>query len=260
MIGKKSRSNVFLYGSRCSNPFIVYLYFIMVVTVAVCIMLNVIVAFFVETFVTQLSLVDVEEKLEDAGGTSSIRTLQSEISTRITPITRSWIFDSNDLKKEIVKSNCPISGKIIDFDLIHKEGFDDIIGKVNNDYKQVEDFARSLSHSIEAINSLTPGWNENFGHMLCCRHNKNRFKSKNFCDLVKIYLPLDDDLTSLIKGIEENLSPASGDKLTNPSQHIIRCLSNPNDSSKILQINGTLLPLQNKAIIFLTAVVKEFKS
>lgn len=40
---------MFLYASRCSSPFIVYLYFVLVVIVAVCIMLNVIVAFFVES-------------------------------------------------------------------------------------------------------------------------------------------------------------------------------------------------------------------
>jgi len=127
---------------------------------AVCIMLNVIVAFFVETFVTQISLVDVGESPYDEGATSSTQTLQSEASIRIAPIARSWIFDSNDLKKTAMKSSsCPITGDIIDFDVIRKDGFDDIMQSVaNDDDKQIEVFARSLLDSIEAVNALTPGW------------------------------------------------------------------------------------------------------
>jgi Ion transport protein len=41
--------SVFLYATRCSSPYIVYPFFVLVVIIAVCVMLNVIVAFFVES-------------------------------------------------------------------------------------------------------------------------------------------------------------------------------------------------------------------
>jgi two pore calcium channel protein len=41
-------AEVFLYANRCSSPFVVYPFFIATILVAVCIILNVITAFFVE--------------------------------------------------------------------------------------------------------------------------------------------------------------------------------------------------------------------
>ena len=48
---------VFLYASTFSNPIIVYIYFVLLVIIAVCILLNVIVAFFVESKFAQIFLV-----------------------------------------------------------------------------------------------------------------------------------------------------------------------------------------------------------
>ena len=42
-------ANVFLYADRCSQPYIVYPFFVLVVLIGVSIMLNVITAFFVES-------------------------------------------------------------------------------------------------------------------------------------------------------------------------------------------------------------------
>lgn len=42
-------ASVFLHANRCSSSYIVYPYFVLVVIIAVCIMLNLIVAFFVES-------------------------------------------------------------------------------------------------------------------------------------------------------------------------------------------------------------------
>ena len=97
--------------------------------------------------------------------------LQSEMSTRIAPIARSWIFDANDLKKTSVKaSSCPNTGEMAEFDVIRREGFDDIMQSVaanNNDnddddddddkQKQFEEnFARSLLDALELVSALTP--------------------------------------------------------------------------------------------------------
>ena len=86
--------------------------------------------------------------------------MQSEMSTRtrMAHIARSWIFDANDLKKTSVKSSsCPNTGEMADFDVIRREGFDDIMQSVvNDDDKQFEVFARSLLDALELVNALMP--------------------------------------------------------------------------------------------------------
>ena len=103
----------------------------------------------ISAFVTQLNLVDVENKppnTQTLFRDISDSTLQSEMSTRIAPIAQSWIFDANDLKKTTVRSSSdPKTGEMTKFDVIQREGFDDIMQSVaNDDDRQFEDFARSL--------------------------------------------------------------------------------------------------------------------
>ena len=73
---------------------------------------------------------------------------------------RSWAFDSNDLKKTDVKSSsCPQTGELSDFDIIKREGFDDIMQSVaNDDSQKTEVFARSLLDALDAVSTLTPAW------------------------------------------------------------------------------------------------------
>lgn len=84
----------------------------------------------------------------------STSTIKSEV---IAPIAQSWIFDSNDLKKTIVRSSSnPNTGERTQFDVIRREGFDDIMESVaNDDGNQFEDFARSLLDALELVSMLT---------------------------------------------------------------------------------------------------------
>ena len=90
--------------------------------------------------------------------------LQSDMSTHIAPIARSWIFDASDLKRISVRSlSCPSTGEKTDFDIIRREGFDDIMQSVaNGDDKQFENFARCLLDALELVRSLTPDRYVNF--------------------------------------------------------------------------------------------------
>ena len=75
-----------------------------------------------------------------------------------------------------------------------------------------------------------------------------------------LYLPREEDVQSMIMGIIESLSSSDpGDQSSaNPNLQIGRYLPNPNDNSKMLQINGALLP-QNNDILLITASVSEFQ-
>ena len=111
-------------------------------------------------FVTQLNLVDVENEPPKKNlfrRNFSTSTLQTEMSTRIAPLANSWIYDANDLKRTTVRSSsCPKTGEMIEFDVIRREGFDDIMQAVaNDDGKQFEDFARSLLDALELVSTLS---------------------------------------------------------------------------------------------------------
>ena len=79
------------------------------------------------------------------------------MSTRIAPIAHSWIFDANDLKKRVVRqSSDPNTGEMTEFDVIRREGFDDIMQSVaNDDDSQFQGFARSLLDALELVNTMT---------------------------------------------------------------------------------------------------------
>lgn len=99
----------------------------------------------------------VQEVTKPTSNTSA-STLQSDLSTHIAPIAQSWIFDANDLRKSSVRSSsCPNTGEMSEFDVIQKEGFDDIMQSVgNDDDKQFADFARNLLDALALVSTLTP--------------------------------------------------------------------------------------------------------
>jgi len=84
-------------------------------------------------------------------------TIKPEISTHFAPIARSWFFDSNDLKKINVRSfSCPNTGEVKAFDVIRREGFDDIMEFVSTEKeKQFQDFAKSLLDALELMSTMT---------------------------------------------------------------------------------------------------------
>lgn len=246
---------------------------------------------------TQLNLVDVENEPqnETAFRNFSASRLNSDVSTQFAPIARSWIYDANDLKKTSVRSSsCPTTGEMANFDVIRREGFDDIMQSVaNDDEKQFEDFARNLLDALELVSALTrdryvhfaldtvrgscnsirgpfftsfetflscsSGSGSSIGHALCSRQSKLQFKSTNFSAIVKDYLPRDEDIHSIVAGMELTLSRTnSTDSSSNTCSRAGRYIPNPNDGSKALQVEGVPLP-QNNSILLLTVIVKDLK-
>lgn len=92
--------------------------------------------------------------------------------------------------------------------------------------------------------------NTNVGHVLCGLQKEIQFHSNNFPQLVKDYLTLDEDIQCMINEMKDIFLS------TNSSERVGRCLHNPRDGSKVLQIHGALLP-QNNELLILTAVVNE---
>lgn len=153
--------SVFLYATRCSSPIIVYGFFVSVVVVAVSVMLNLIVVFFCETFVSQLNLVEVGDEgrtaFLPAQNTSDGRETEDFVTKAMTPLanslTSSLHFDSNDLKRTGTKTTvCDDTNQDVQFDIIHKDGYDELMKAVTNTAdRQNEELAMNLRNTLEMI-------------------------------------------------------------------------------------------------------------
>jgi hypothetical protein len=66
-------------------------------------------------------------------------------------------FDADDLKKTgLITSKCSKTGQEFDFDIIRREGYDDIMSTVvNGSNKQSEQFARGLRDVLELLSPLS---------------------------------------------------------------------------------------------------------
>ena len=95
----------------------------------------------------------------------------------------------------------------------------------------------------------------NIGHILCFRPSKAQFRSSNFSTISKEYLPRDQDIRCMVAEMEEKLSNSNSlDNTPSVCNRAGKFIPNPNDHSKVLQIEGVILP-QNNSILLLTVVV-----
>ena len=184
-------ARVYLYANRCSHPYIVYPYFVVVVLVAVCIMLNVITAFFVEskycllastciislegqprlTFFFSLSFLAFVARLSTSdivnNGVITRQKAQAEISvttpkqpSRPNVLNRqfSWrSFPEDDpgpigALKSYGSSN---SAEVLQFDVFERQGFDRIMQTVANAARDQEEIAKCICDTLETVAALS---------------------------------------------------------------------------------------------------------
>ncbi|KAG7368074.1 hypothetical protein IV203_030817 [Nitzschia inconspicua] len=201
-------------------------------------MLNVIVAFFVETFMTQLNLVDVEDEI---------------LAGRCNPLS----FDATELHKtDIVSTNCSVTGEALRFDVIQREGYDEIMESVaNQNNDQSETFAKSLRDTMENLATMS-ATSDRTGHLICCRQSMSQFSTESFQRLVGEYLRHDKMQTVLLEMLEQ-MSDFDSRPISAWSfeyQGVAQQHSHPSDSTRFLFLRGMVLP-NNPSIAVLTAEV-----
>lgn len=88
-------------------------------------------------FVTQLNLVDVEDEV---------------LAGKRNPLS----FDATELHKtDIISTNCSLTGETLQFDIIKREGYDEIMETVANQSSQSEAVAKSLRDAQEALTAMS---------------------------------------------------------------------------------------------------------
>ena len=190
-------AEVFLYASRCASPYIVYPFFICGNLVGVSIMLNVLTAFFVETFVTKL-----DDDVERTDGTTtkqkerdfSIQTSENTSVRRITSQRSLLHMDQFSVRTpsgnqkpstledrgEDADSEGSSESELFEFDVFEREGFDKIMQTVagGGSDSSVE-FARQICRFFEVFESMTPG-RETVGYLICDQQTLERFGNRRF--------------------------------------------------------------------------------
>ena len=79
-----------------------------------------------------MNLVEVDDELPHPGSsldTTLLSVSMTEVSPTFAPFAQSWFFDANDLKKTKVIAS---RSKKTEFDVIRREGFDDIMESVGD--------------------------------------------------------------------------------------------------------------------------------
>jgi len=169
-------ASVYIHADRYSSPYIVYPFFIGANLVGVSILLNVLTAFFVGSFVTK-----VESNRKDGqNGNRELRlrmTGQQQSSNTAITLSRAPGTDPT--------SSCGISA----FHVFERQGYDSVIKTVTGDEDAVV-FAKKACELLEAFEKLMPT-TDPVGYLLCCQQSNDCFGNRHFISLTKGYIEED---------------------------------------------------------------------
>jgi len=267
-------AEVYLYADRNSSHLIVYSFFISAVCFMVFIMINVIIAFFVETFVTKTNEPADENYLaEEIAPTrkSSFR-IQNTKNTNVRRVRSTDKFSTGSFEDEdedvefgalmdpnnsmnSATSNSSSTQIFASFDIYEREGFDNIMCTVagsSND--EQEAFARSVCSYLERFESLTSG-REKVGYMVCCQQSLNRFGNRRFQTSSRSFLT-DDTLHKVVSDMHtELLALTSTRKNSFGNRCLVRTFPQIDGaSSRHLEIAATILRHQPAATLFASRI------
>jgi hypothetical protein len=277
-------AEVFLYATRCATPYIVYPFFIAANLIGVSIMLNVMTAFFVETFMTKLN--DDMDAPAEATATMhkdrdfNIQTAEGN-GRRITtknnssPNKRGTSF----LRGADVDTELNSNSERFEFDVYEREGFDKIMQTVTGVQSHYDlDSARHVCQYLEIFESLSPE-REAVGYLVCDqrsleRFGNRRFKTKaiGFLDETKLHGVVSDMhagtflyymfwsssfcASSLLRPELLSLGPRTDFE----NRSITRTFSHRRDSTKTLEISAALLRRHPALSVFVNRTISDLKN
>ena len=257
-------AEVYLYADRNSHPLIVYTFFIGAISTTVFIMLNVITAFFVESFVTKR-----HDPTDDNLGAEEREVHHREFqiktgeNTNVKRISGHSLRSDTNLRAHLnadedspsstspegdhsVASNA--SGELFAFDIYEREGFDQIMRTVaGSSEAEQEAFAQNLCRYYEIYDSLTNG-REKVGYMVCCQYSMHRFGNRRFQTLAQGFVT-DDILHKVVSDMHSEVLVLTTRKKSFGSRCLVRTFPHQSDNSKVLEITATLLRYQPAATL-----------
>lgn len=262
-------AEVYLYADWNSNPLIVYPFFVVAICFTVFIMLNVITAFFVESFVTKHH--DHKDD-DDHGGEKEVAHREFQIrtgentnvkkflgmSTRTNPLHGHQQLDDDERSSASQERDQSIDSnnggsEVFSFDIYEREGYDQIMRTIagSSDAEQ-ETFAQNVCNYLEMFESLTSG-REKVGYMVCCQQSLNRFGNLRFQTSSKDYIS-NDTLHKVVSDMHSEVLVLSIHKKKFESRCLVRTFPHPKDPSRLLEISATLLRYQPAATLLVSRI------
>lgn len=249
-------AKVFTYATRCSSPFIVYPFFVIANLTGVSIMLNVVTAFFVESFVTKIN--------DGMEGPSDQTTLQKErdfgIKTSESSIrrVRSSEFKSNRRAVDEAidhgadaDSEASSGSEMHEFDVFEREGYDNIMRTVAG-ASDSDEIARTVSSYFEIFETLAPG-RESVGYLVCDQQTLERYGNLRFQSKTAGFLE-EKELHVIVNDMHSELLALSSSQSFNQDKSLLRTYRNPASPNNLLEISGALLRRRPALSLFVTRV------
>lgn len=245
-------AEVFLFATRNSSVYIVYPYFIIANLVCVSIMLNVLTAFFVESFVTKLH----DDKDAPAEATATMHKERGfGIGTGEGIVRR--VSSGADLMKDVQVTKFDrdpdadaesSASERYEFDVYEREGFDKIMQAVSGSIYH-GDFARDICNYLEIYENLAPG-RETVGYLVCDQQTLDRFGNRRFRTKAIGFLD-ENALHGVVTAMHgELLALAPGTNFQDRS--LIRTFPHKREPGKSLEIAGSLLRRQPALSLFVS--------
>lgn len=244
-------ADVFLLATRNSSMYIVYPFFIIANLICVSIMLNVLTAFFVESFVTKLhddkdapaestATMHKDQDCFDKQSNSAAMKSSSESKTSqgLTQETGSGFSDNADHDR-------------VEFDVYERQGFDKIMQTVAGSVYH-GDSSRDVCSYLEIFESLTPG-RETVGYLVCDQQTLDRFGNRRFKTKAIGYLD-ENKLHSVVTGIHTELL-ALGPRSNIQDRSIVRTFPHKREAGKLLEISAALIRRHPALSLFVSRTV-----
>jgi hypothetical protein len=267
-------ARVFQFADRCTSSFIVYPFFVSINLIAVSIMLNVMTAFFVQSFVTKLND-DVDAPAEATATvpkerpplTASLRELQLSVRDPVKRIASTKLRSSGASREHQKRNHSHLEesdrgtdadseassiSEMVEFDVYERECFDKIMQTVSGTHYQT-DHARQVCHYLEIFERLTPS-RDTIGYLVCDQQSLERFgnrrfktKSIGFLEETELHAVITDVHSELISLIPR---PSLED------MSIQRTFQHKRDPTKVLEMSASLLRRHPALSLFVSRITK----
>ena len=250
-------AEVFLFADDCSSPYIVYPFFILANLIGVSIMLNVLTAFFVETFVT---------KLDDSasGHQESMTTVQKDRDFNFMSKDKSVEKGRSDGVNEKNSKNASVdkgadadsegsSEDLYEFDVYEREGFDKIMETVAGT-SQNNDFAQQMCNYLEIFESLSPG-REKVGYLICDQRTLDRFGNRRFQTKAVGFLT-EQELNGVVSDMHAELLVLSARATFSNDRALIRTFPHRLDPLRVMEISASILRRHPAVTLFVLRIMR----
>ena len=236
-------AEVYRYADHCYQDYFVYPFFILANLVGVSVMLNVLTAFFVESFVTKLNN-DVDAPAEATATMHRERERNFAIQNTARKVKRVTSGTALKIRTDAnfdadADSDSSSESERFEFDVYEREGYDKIMQTVSGAYGLVDaDMARNVCSYLEIYESLSPG-REPVGYLVCDQRTLERFGNRRFKTKSIGYLD-ENMLHAVVTDMHSELLALSHRPNFN-ERALVRTFPHKRDPNKALEISASLL-------------------